>query len=105
MKWPLITYILLILLLTMIPTSSATGLSDITIIELRGDYWIHIFMFAPWAFLKPQKMSLLPWVVLGFVFAMGTESVQYFLPYRSFNVNDLMANGVGILLGSLIKAL
>jgi len=36
---------------------------------------------------------------LGLVFAAGAEFIHYFLPYRSFNINDLIGNVSGIILG------
>ena len=36
----------------------------------------------------------------GLVFNF-TEGVQYFLTYRSYNINDLLSNFLGVLLGSI----
>ena len=47
------------------------------------------------------------WVVLtvGIFFAAAMEGVQYILPYRAWNVNDLLANGVGILMGGMLMGI
>jgi glycopeptide antibiotics resistance protein len=44
----------------------------------------------------------LSWLLTGLLFASATEGLQYFLPWRAFNVNDLLANGLGILMGYLL---
>ena len=33
--------------------------------------------------------------------AFSTEGVQYFLTYRSYNINDLLSNFLGVLLGAI----
>lgn len=38
----------------------------------------------------------------GLLMAFATEGVQYFLTYRSYNVNDLLSNFLGVLLGALL---
>ncbi len=51
---------------------------------------------------KPTANSQqLSWLLTGLFFAAGTEGLQYFLPWRAFNVNDLLANGLGVLLSLL----
>ena len=51
-----------------------------------------------------RKSALQPlmWILGGLLFAVFTEVVQYPLPYRAFNINDLMANGIGVGMGYLI---
>ncbi|MBN1227066.1 MAG: hypothetical protein JXA79_08735 [Deltaproteobacteria bacterium] len=39
------------------------------------------------------------------MFAQGTEGIQYLLPYRAYNVNDLLANSIGITLGAVAEKL
>ncbi len=78
------------------------SLNDIFILELRSDYLIHALQFLPWMFfgMKINKSFLL-WLIAGLFFASITEGIQYFLTYRSFNINDLIANLIGVLLGSI----
>jgi len=57
-------------------------------------------MFLPWAFFRPVfKFSGWVWLLLGLMFAMGSEGIQYLLPYRTWNINDLIANSMGVVLG------
>jgi VanZ family protein len=78
------------------------SLNDIFILELRSDYLIHALQFLPWMIFG-MKMSkpILYWLIAGLFFASITEGIQYFLTYRSFNINDLIANLIGVLLGTL----
>jgi len=126
-------YILAITALIALPLNTSSELNDITILQLRGDYFFHILMFLPWVFfrkaftkstqLKPPplpsslshlsrpfapvaeidkvypSLKSLKWLLLGLLFASATEGLQYVLPYRTFNINDLMANLLGILVG------
>jgi len=60
-------------------------------------------MFLPWAFFQPSvKATRLPWLLYGLLFAFGTETLHYLLPWRSFNINDLIANAAGVILGFII---
>lgn len=92
-----------VLVLIASPIRTASQLNHITIIHFRGDYFIHSLLFLPWAFLR-QGFNMKPvrWLLLGFVFASGTEGLQYFVPYRTWNVNDLLANCIGITIGFII---
>jgi len=38
----------------------------------------------------------------GLALAVGLEGAQYLLPYRAWNVNDAIGNGVGALFSSLL---
>jgi VanZ family protein len=41
-------------------------------------------------------------ISLGLLAAFATEGVQYFLTYRSYNINDLLSNFLGVVLGAII---
>jgi glycopeptide antibiotics resistance protein len=96
-------YLLTILLLVTLPLNSARELNNITIIQLRGDYFFHILLFLPWmGFVSAFGWPYFLWLLSGFCFAGASEFLQYFLSYRAYNVNDLIANISGVLLGSLL---
>jgi glycopeptide antibiotics resistance protein len=99
----LIAYISTIILLMALPLNSASELNNITILQFRGDYFLHSILFLPWAFfgfLLHKKMWF--WGTLGLLFAVLAEGIQYFLPYRAFNVNDVLANVIGVLIGMAV---
>ena len=93
-------YFLTIVLLVTLPINSAGELNKITILRLRGDYFLHALLFVPWAFFYPaMRSNKLLWLLYGLLFAAGSEGVQYLLPYRAFNINDLVANVIGVAVG------
>jgi len=97
----LILYIGAIILLVTLPLNSSSELNNISILQLRGDYFFHIVMFLPWAFFRSAtQFKPFIWFSFGLLFAIGTESLQYFLPYRTFNINDLLANAMGVVFGA-----
>jgi VanZ family protein len=103
LKLLLYAYILAILALVALPLNTASELNNITILQLRGDYFFHILMFLPWAFFqKTFPIKPLFWLLSGLFFASATEGLQYFLPYRAFNINDMVANMMGVVMGSII---
>ena len=96
-------YCIVLILLIALPLNTASELNNITIFQLRGDYFFHILLFLPWMFFrKVFHIRLLVWLLLGLLFASATEGLQYLLPWRAFNVNDMAANGMGVLVGSLL---
>lgn len=78
-------------------------LENVLILSFRGDYIVHAIQFLPFLIILGfLNLSILNSIFLGLLFAVFLESIQWFLPYRSFNVNDLIANSVGVLAGVLL---
>ena len=93
-------YIGLIILLSVAYTGNNLELHKIFILYFRADHLIHVALFLPWAFFGVRmKNNLLLWFCWGILFATGTEGLQYLLPYRSFNISDMIANMIGVVLG------
>jgi glycopeptide antibiotics resistance protein len=101
--WLYFTAILLLITLPINTPGSKLYLNNITVVKIRGDYFFHALTFIPWSFFM-FAMNKRPWMwmFLGFLFSTGTELLQYLLPYRRFNINDLISNSLGILLGMVI---
>jgi VanZ family protein len=102
MRFTFWAYIVAILLLITLPLNSVNSyLSNTYVVEVRLDYLGHILLFAPFLFLV--KHTYLPNIIAalltGLTFAVATEFLQYFLPYRVFNINDLLSNALGIPFG------
>lgn len=96
-------YLIGIVLIITLPINSGGEFNNIHIIHIRGDYFFHILLFVPWALFQASfKFRLLPWLGLGLLISVGAEFIQYFLSYRAFNINDMLANGLGILLGMIL---
>ena len=119
-------YIVILFLLHLIPMGNI--LKEITLNEIeiglfRLDYLLHTIVFLPWMFLpylakrkkirptnKKRELSSDPsilkawplalWLLLGIIFAVAAEGIQYWLPYRGFNPMDMIFNVLGILIGA-----
>lgn len=93
-------YISAILLLITLPINDRkSSINNTYILNLRSDFILHALLFVPWMFLKPNeniKIKMELWAIAGFLFSITIESIQYFIPYRTFNLNDLIANCIGI---------
>ena len=73
------------------------------ILGLRADHLLHASVFIPCALvlldlIGPKWLVWLASVAVGLV----TEGGQWLLPYRGYDVNDLIANAIGVTLGMVI---
>ena len=70
------------------------------IMGIRGDHLMHATVFIPCAlfFIDLSRHRWLVWVMC-IALALLCEGVQYLLPFRKFDVNDLVANTIGVTLG------
>lgn len=102
-KYFFLAYFMAIVLLVVLPLNTTESLNTVTIISFRGDYFFHVLAFIPWAcfglMMQRRKVS---WFFLGILLATFTEGLQYVLPYRAFNINDLISNSIGIVAGFII---
>ncbi|HOX77095.1 MAG TPA: VanZ family protein [Bacteroidales bacterium] len=111
MKIILILYTIIIVLLAILPINNGNGfLNDNFILSFRLDYIAHFAIFIPWMLISwlfyaswesRTLLRIFGWILLGLILAVATEFVQYLLPYRAFNINDLAANVLGVMLGGL----
>ena len=96
-------YIAFILLMAVIPLNglNSHALNNVYIVEIRLDHLLHGILFLPWFFISIRVYRLPVWVaiVAGIGLAVVAEGVQYYLPYRAFNVNDMISNVIGVMLG------
>ena len=102
-------YTTALLLITLLPINSeGAGLNNNYFLSIRWDYLLHAMMYIPLPILAGliwKKGSKSPvtsiFLITNFclIFALATEYTHYYLPYRSFNFNDMMANGIGVVIG------
>lgn len=97
-------YLGLLLFLMWAPLNGVGIPLDNYILGLRADHLLHASVYLPCALFlidfTGRKRPLLAWLAsvgLGLL----TEGVQYLLPYRGFDINDLVANTIGVTLGWL----
>lgn len=101
--WLFWFYLFSIFLLSILPINVNQELNHITLLQVRGDYFIHAVSFLPWFFFyRVFRVRQILWLGIGLLFASLAEGVQYLLPYRAFNINDLLANLLGIGAGWLL---
>ncbi len=103
-----VVYIIFILLLLTLPLNGTnTILNNTWIVEIRLDYLLHAILFLPFLILciKAWLINIIIALFFGILFAAISEGLQYLLPYRAFNINDLLANILGIFLGVAIAVI
>jgi len=98
-----IIYFLLIFLMSILPINGIDKLENVVVLSFRGDYWIHAIQFIPFLvvsrFLKINFATSFFW---GLFCVASFEGIQWFLPYRSFNISDLVANFTGLVAGGVL---
>jgi VanZ family protein len=80
------------------------------------DKWIHVFLFMTlvllWNKVYTDKKNsqdnirkiFSQIMILGFLYGFAMELVQkYFIPFRSFDIGDILADGAGCFIGYLIS--
>ena len=110
LKWLLWGWLIVVLILNVVPLGNETnrGLSGNKIFQFRLDYVVHSLTFLVFAWIwvlgKIKNVSwfesyeVLKFGGIVFVSALVIELLQIFLPYRTFNPMDMMANLVGAIL-------
>lgn len=101
----IIFYWIGIVLLIILPINSKeTQFNNYCIFGIRADYLCHALVFLPWMFMSRVKIrnKSVIWFFTGLAFAGLIECAQLFLPYRTFNIRDLIANISGVLISLLI---
>ena len=102
-----IIYILLIIMIgimSIIPNAELDRVSD-TYKLFSGGYLFHILAYGLFCFfallynITYQRHSLVIILLFISVYSIILEVIQYFLPYRTFNLYDILANLIGIAIG------
>jgi VanZ family protein len=105
-------YVISVLLVTILPlNSTSVSLSGSSVLSFKTEHILHALAYLPAVFIFYEvliaakhrfKFAKLFSVLSALLFAFITEGIQYFLSYRAFSPNDLMANFIGVLIGSLV---
>ena len=93
-------YLFALFFLMWAPINGIGAVMDNYIFGIRGDHLLHATIFIPCAFFF-MDFSRHRWLVwlMAVALALLCESVQYVLPFRGFDVNDMIANALGVSLG------
>lgn len=101
-KWA-VAYFVLLALLMWAPVGALGIPLNNFIFGLRVDHLLHasVYLFCAVALMDWLKKR--PLCILGTALLIGlfTEFVQYLLPYRGFDINDMIANCLGVIVGWL----
>ena len=100
-------YLVVLFLLSILPINGKeSALNNNYILTIRLDYLGHFGIMCILSFLgiilakiKQQNIWLISLFI--FFFAASSEFLQMIIPWRAYNINDLMANFVGVIIGIL----
>ncbi len=85
----------------------STQILAVIIVPIVGN----VLLFVPWGFLlfitlysveRPTVQTYVLTILLGVSFTLAIEAWQYFLPSRVADVNDVILNSIGTLLGAFL---
>ena len=100
------SYLLILLLGTVIPLNPvSSALNDNYTLHIRWDYLLHAMVYIPLPVLLGLYLKKGSWiriVLLTLPVTVLLEVLQMVIPYRFFNINDLMANCVGAIIGFML---
>lgn len=105
-RWMRWVYFVLLLLLMWAPVGVMGVPLNNFVFGIRMDHLLHASVYIPCTlflmdFGRGSRRGAVLWL-MAVAIAVTTESVQYLLPYRGFDINDLIANIMGVTLGWLI---
>ncbi len=97
----LLLYFIAISVLSLNKFNSNKSLNNITVVSIRGDYFFHFLAYIPMFILGKLSFDIKGWILLiiSLLISSSLEIIQYYVPYRAFNINDLLANCIGVLIG------
>ena len=96
-------YLLILLLGAVLPLNSVSSpLNDNYTLHIRWYYLLHALIYIPLPVLLGLSLKKGSWIRIALLALPATvlfEALQLVIPYRAFNINDLIANGVGVIIG------
>lgn len=98
-----IAYFIMLAILMWAPLNGFGPMLSNYIFGLRVDHLLHASVYLLCPFFLADWLKKKPAIIIIGALAVGllTESVQYLLPYRGYDVNDLIANCLGNIMGWL----
>jgi glycopeptide antibiotics resistance protein len=98
-----ISYILIVILIAVLPLNSQQNfvINNTYVVKIRLDHLLHGILFMPWLWLSRslRGYSFFFSLLSGLLLAITAEGLQILLPYRAFNINDMISNMIGICAG------
>ena len=98
-----VIYFILLAVLMWAPVGGLGVPLDNFILGIRADHLLHASIYLLCPVMLVDLLRFRRWRILLTAIGIGllTEGVQYLLPYRGFDINDLIANAFGSILGWL----
>ncbi len=107
-KATVILYIISVSVL-MLYSPSDTGIENPLGMGELGDYIAHFLVFLPFMIcgdiIWGKRLNKGLWFFVGSLFIISLESCQYFLPYRGFNIYDILVGELGLVLSFILMNL
>ena len=113
--WLFIIWFVAIIILSLLPSVGKTTSIDIGTIKIRLDYLYHIIIYLSGTFLailyavpspkfpaKSRFVRILIAITFMILLALLLEYIQKLIPSRTFNINDIISNLMGVLLGTVL---
>jgi VanZ family protein len=100
-----ISYLILLILLNILPiNSNDSSLNNNYFVKIRWDYLGHFLAYSflgvvGFLYAKLKSFNILLFFFFILSFSVGAEYLQMFISWRSFNINDLLANLLGVMIG------
>lgn len=103
-RWESPLYFFLLAFLMWAPLNGMGIPLDNYVFGLRMDHLVHASVYLFCAFFLTDWMKGRKWAIwpVAVLVGIATESVQYVLPYRGFDINDMAANFIGATAGWLV---
>lgn len=103
-----VVFLILLAILMTVPIANG-NINDTFVAGFRADYMIHCLLFLPWLWigqlLLGRKFKCLLWSTIGIISVVALEYIQMLLPYRGFNINDIIAGIIGVLVSCIFYKL
>ena len=108
-KLVLLSRISLVICLVVVTALTVLPLQEFPPAENINDKLSHLLAFLALAVVAdysfPDKTFVVPKALPLLAYGVGIEIVQYFIPYRSFSVLDMMADAAGLIVYALLLPL
>jgi VanZ family protein len=103
----LFLYLMILFLGATLPINGTdSALNNNYLLNIRWDYLLHALIYIPLYPLlllsqrnKSKTKINLILLTLSIIIAISLEAIQYIIPWRAFNVNDMVGNVVGVGIG------
>lgn len=99
-KYTVALYII-VTIVAMLYSPTDTGIRNPLGMGELGDYIAHFIIYLPWMIcgeiIWGDRLNDKLWFTIGTLFVVSLEICQYFLPYRGFNIYDMLVGEVGLL--------